>query len=182
MTPITGLRAVSFNVELMPDNTIAPVRLSMRGEKTTNAGDARMLDCEFVITAGEFARRRFWGLMMVTSNGSAGHDKAVEITMSKVRAMLESAYGVSPSDESESAFEARKLADWQDLDGLEFVAKIGIEKGTQGYSDKNVLKSAVTPDSPDYKGFTPAKVKATPAPAQTAAAPAQSNGARPAWA
>jgi hypothetical protein len=176
----TAEKQTGGSVELMPDNTIAPVRLNMRGEKATNAGDARMIDCEFVITAGEFARRRFWGLMMVTSNGSAGHNKAVEITMSKVRGMLESAYGVSPSDESETALAARQLEDWQDLDGLEFVAKIGIEKGTQGYSDKNVLKSAVTPDSSDYQGFTPAKL-GKPAPSAPAQA-AQTNGARPAWA
>ena len=169
----TAETQTSGSGELIKDNTIAPVRLSMRGEKTTNAGDARMLDCEFVITEGPYAKRRFWGLMMITSNGSVGHDKAVQITSSRIRGMLESAYGVYPDDESEGAMAARVLSDWTDLDGLEFVAKIGIEKGTQGYSDKNVLKSAVTPDSTDYAGFKPAKPKASaPAQAQKTEAPA----------
>lgn len=173
----TAEKQTGGSAELMPDNTIAPVRMSMRGEKTTKAGDARMLDCEFVVLDGPHARRRFWGLMMITSNGSSGHDKAVQITQSRVRGILESAYGISPSDEGEGAMSARTIEDWTDLDGLEFLAKVGIEKGTGDYSDKNVLKSAITPDSADYKGFKPAKKKAVQKELVTADA-----GDRPAWA
>lgn len=144
--------------DLIPDGTIAPVILSVRSEKTTKAGDARMLDCEFTVLEGEFAKRKFWGLMMITSNGSDGHDKAVNITKSRVRGILESAYGVSPSDESDAALTARTIEEWMDLDGIEFLAKIGIEKSKDPqYSDKNVLKQAVTCDSPDYDGFTPVR-------------------------
>ena len=168
--------------DLIPDNTIAPVRMSMRGEKMTNAKDARMIDCEFVVTEGPFAKRRFWSMMMVTSNGSDGHDKAVSITMSRVRGMLESAFGIDPLDDSDAALSGRTLEDWEDLDGLEFLAKIGIEKSKDPkYSDKNALKSAVTPDSDDYAGFSPRK-----APTKVLA-PSQpsTNGAakeRPQWA
>jgi hypothetical protein len=162
--------------ELMPDNTIAPVILAMRGTRKTKAGDANMLDCEFTITEGKFARRKFWGLFMISSNGSSGHDKAVNITKSRVRAMLESARGVTPTDESEAALAARTINDWDDLDGLEFVARIGIEEGTDGYQDKNVLKSAITPDSKDYEGFKPKPVKAaTSAPAE------EKPAGRPSW-
>lgn len=156
--------------DLIPDNTIAPVRLSMRGEKSTNAGDARMLDCEFVVLEGPHAKRKFWGMMMITSNGSDGHNQAVNITRSRVRAMLESAYGIDPTDESDVALSARTIEDWADLDGLEFVAKIGVQKSKNPqYSDKNELKAAVTIDSSDYQGFTPSK--------PSAGMPAQTNGA-----
>ena len=167
----------SGEFDLIPDGTIAPVRLTVRGEKSTKANDARMLDCEFVVTAGSFAKRKVWLNMMISSNGSDGHDKAVQITMSKVRAMLESAYGVAEDDKSPDAMAARIINDWPDLDGLEFVAKFGVEKSKDTkYPDKNTL-SAVSPKSADYNGFKPAKPKgAKPAGAAPAA------GGRPAWA
>jgi hypothetical protein len=149
----------STELELIPDGTIAPVRLTVRGEKLTKAGDARMLDCEYIVTAGPFAKRKVWMNMMITSNGSAGHDKAVSITMSSVRAMLESAYGLAEDDKSPDAMQARTISDWSDLDGLEFVAKFGIEKSKdEQYPDKNRLQ-AVGAKSPDYAGFKPAKPK-----------------------
>ncbi|MEL6758713.1 MAG: hypothetical protein AAFP81_19965, partial [Pseudomonadota bacterium] len=150
---------------------------SVRGEKETKMRDARMLDCEFTILEGEFAKRKFWGLMMITSNGSDGHDKAVNITKSRVRGILESAYGISPSDESEAALTARTLEEWMDLDNIEFLAKIGIEKSKDPqYPDKNVLKSAVTCDSEDYEGFTPVKPVSGMPPKTNGAAEAAGSG------
>lgn len=166
--------------ELIPDNTVAPVILHMRGLKPTKDKSGQMLDCEFTITEGPFAKRKFWGLMMVSGNGSDGHKKAVDISFSRLRAMLESAYGVQPADDSAEAMSARRLTDWDDLNGLEFVAKIGVEKGTGDYKDKNVLKAAVTPDDDEYRGFKPKKPKA--ASNGSAAKPAGGNAGRPAWA
>lgn len=168
---------------LIPEGTIAPVILNVRGEKQTKAGDATMLDCEFIITAGEYKKRKFWGNMMVTSNGTDGHNMAVQITHSTVRAMLESAYGVDPVDDSPNALAARQINDWSDLDGLEFVARIKIEAGKGDYKDKNALAGAVTPDEPEYSGFRPAKPKmAAKAIVKAAPAAAAANSGRPAWA
>lgn len=181
--------AISFNdaqpqqsgdFDLIPADTIAPVRLNLRGEKATKAGDARMLDCEFIVTAGPYAKRKVWTNMMITSNGSEGHNKAVSITMSAVRAMLESAYGVGEDDKSPDAMQARTINDWTDLNGLEFLAKFGIEKSKDPqYPDKNTVKAVGTKHA-DYAAFKPAKPKSTSKPVG-AAAPV-SNGARPSWA
>jgi hypothetical protein len=183
--------AISFNdakpqasteFELIPDGTIAPVRLTVRGEKLTKAGDARMLDCEYIVTAGTYAKRQVWTNMMITSNGSDGHDKAVSITMSSVRAMLESAYGLAEDDKSPDAMQARTINDWSDLDGLEFVAKFGIEKSKDPqYPDKNKLQ-AVGVKSADYAGFKPGKPKVAGFKPVGAAAASVTNGARPSWA
>lgn len=168
--------------ELIPDKTVAPVRMSMRGIKKTKAGDAQMLDLEFVVTEGPHAKRRMWSNAMITSNGSPGHDTAVSITMRNVRGYLESAYGIKPADESEEAIMARTIEDWPDLDGLEFVAMIGIEKDKTGnYPDKNVVRYAVTPDSKDYAGFRPAKPRSAK-PAAPAAPSSNASGSRPSWA
>ena len=166
--------------DLMPDGTVAPVILKMREVKLTKAKDAKMLDCEFIITDGEFAKRKVWGLMMFEGNGTDGHKTAVNITLSRIRGMLESAYGVDPIDDSPAALAARQLKEWDDLNGLRFLARIGIEKSKDPqYPDKNVIAAAVTPDEDDYNGFDP-----KPAPS---AAPAASNGAastssKPSWA
>jgi hypothetical protein len=162
--------------DIIPDNTVAPVICVMRGLKPTKDKSGQMLDCEFTITQGPFAKRKFWSLMMV-SGSTEGQGKAVNITMSRLRAMLESAYGVLPTDDSEMAKTARRLKDWDDLNGLEFLAKIGIEKGTGDYKDKNVLKGAVTPDDDEYNGFQPKKPKALSTPASKPAA-----AGRPSWA
>lgn len=167
---------------LIPDGTIAPVILSVRGEKATKAGDATMLDCEFVVTAGEHSKRRFWANMMVTSNGSDGHNTAVSITFSRVRGILESAYGIDPLDDSPDALAARKISDWSDLDGLEFVARIAIEPGKDGYKDKNALAGAVTPNEAEYAGFKPAKRKSSAKASASASEPASNGTGRPAWA
>lgn len=163
--------------ELVPDNTIAPVILALRGLKPTKDRSGQMLDCEFTILEGPFAKRKFWSNMMVTGS-TDGQAKAVNISLSRIRAMLESAYGVQPSDSSDEAKAARRIADWDDLNGLEFVAKIGIEKGTGEYKDKNTLKGAVTPDEADYSGFKPKKPKT----ASAANKPAASTAGRPSWA
>ena len=168
----------SGEFELIPDGTIVPVRLTVRGEKATKAGDARMLDCEFVVTAGPHAKRKIWTNMMITSNGSDGHDKAVGITMSKVRAMLESAYGIAEDDKTPDAMAARTISDWPDLDGLEFLAKIGVEKSKDPkYGDKNSV-GAVGVKHADYQHFKPAKPKGAKAPVSGAV----SGGGRPSWA
>ena len=63
---------------------------------------------------------------------------------------MESARGIDPGDESEAARRAREI-DMSDLDGIRFLAKIGIEKGKDGNADRNALKAAITPDSKDYR-------------------------------
>jgi hypothetical protein len=138
---------------LIADGTIAPVHLTIRpgnaGEggwlKRSKDGGSMALDCEFTVVEGPFARRKFWSLFTVEGS-TEGHQKAAEISASRIRAILESAYGVRPDDESDAAKSKRRLNSWGDLNDVRFVAKIGIEKGKDGYKDKNTLDAAVTPD------------------------------------
>lgn len=167
--------------DLIPDGAVAPVMINYRGEKRTNANDASMLDLEFVVTAGEYAKRKMWGYWMITSNGSKGHDTAVGITRSRVRGVLESARGIDPVDDSPAGMAGRKLDDWADLDGMVFLAKIGIEKGTGEYKDKNVVVAALTVGDEGYEHFTPKAAKPKPAPAATPDATTADDGV-PAWA
>lgn len=183
---------------VIPKGTVAPVIINLRGIKSGKT-DSRVqgLDIEYTVTAGPYARQKAWGWHGVAGNGSDGHNKMVSITRSYVRGILESAFGIDPADDTQEAMNNRRISDWQDLDGLEFVARFDVEEGTdftdqrtgevRKGKDKNTLR-AVTPDDPDYNGFKGAKRKAAPAarsngaaPKQPAAAGAGGGISRPDW-
>jgi len=171
----------------IPDGTVAPAVITVRGIKTSGK-DARVqgLDLEVTVTAGPHKGRKAWKWAGIAGNGSDGHNKMVSITRSLIRSILESAYGISPTDDSAEAMAARKISDWDDLSGIAFVARFGIEEGSDYVDarsgenvkgkDKNTI-SAVAVDDPEYTGFKPAKPKA----AATSKPAAAKSSSRPAW-
>lgn len=182
----TAEAATGGSSSVIPDGTVAPVILNVRGIKTS-AKDTRIqgLDLEYTVIDGPFKGRKAWKWAGISGTGSDGHNKMVSITRSLIRGILESAYGVRSTDDSPEAMAARKINDWDDLDGLAFVARFGVEEGSE-YVDartgdkvtgkaKNTV-TAVGADDPDYAGFKPAKVK-TVAAKPAAAKPSS----RPAW-
>jgi hypothetical protein len=140
---------------LIPEGTIAPVHMTVRpgnsGEggwlKRSKSGESMALDVEFTVVEGPFAKRKFWGLFTL-EGVTDGHQKAADISASRLRAILESAKGIRPDDESEAAKAGRRMNTWGDFDGVRFIAKIGIEKAKEGsgFKAKNCLEAAVTPD------------------------------------
>ena len=134
-----------------------------------------MLDLEFVVVDGPQAKRKLWERMVI-SGTTDGHAKAAEISRGKLRAILESARGIKPGDVSPEARKAR-TAEFSDFDGLRFIAKIGIEKGSpkndgsgENYADRNTIAMVITPDRKDWHAVEQAP-RARPArsPATTAA-------------
>lgn len=152
--------------DLIPDGTIALVVINLRPGgagpggflKASNTG-CDMLDLEFTIDGGEHDRRKFWE-NWVTNGTTDGHEKAAMSTRSRVRATLESAFGVNPGDDSEQAMAKRRLNGWGGLDALKFCVKIGVEQGglkdksagpqSERYADKNRIKAILTPGDADY--------------------------------
>ena len=122
----------SFDV--IPDGTVATVRLKIRpgnsGEggwlRRSKEGNSEALDCEFVVRDGEYAKRKFWSLLTVAGTRD-GHRDAADISNRRIRAMLESARGIRPDDTSEAAKQGRRLSSYGDLDGLAFIARIGVD-------------------------------------------------------
>lgn len=181
--------------ELIPDGVIVACHLTIRpgnaGEggwlKRSKAGDSMALDCEFTVTEGPHAKRKFWSLFTMEGT-TEGHQKAADISASRIRAILESAYNIRPDDESDAAKSKRRIGSWADLDGIRFVAKVGIEKGKDGYKDKNSLAEVITPDRKQWakveqvakqQGFQQVGVAASNV-AHAAAAGNTSN--KPSWA
>ena len=123
------------DVELIPTGTVASVQARIRpggaGEggllKRSKDGACEMLDLEFVLVDGPYARRKFW-TNLVLEGTTPGHAQAAEISRGVLRAILESARGIKPDDLSDQA-RARRTADLKDFDNIIFVARIGVEKG-----------------------------------------------------
>lgn len=173
---------------LIPHHTVAPVHLTIRpggaGEggwlKRNKDGNCLMLDCEFTVVEGQYARRKFWTLLTVEGE-TEGQQKAADISRSRLRAILESARGIDPADESEQAVSARRVNGFADFDGLRFWAVVGLEKGKDGYKDKNVLSAVVTPDRKGWSKLEQA-AQAPKAQSPNAAQPAKPATGRPSWA
>lgn len=146
--------------DLIPANTIAKVVATIRPGSSgqggwltrSNTSDVEYLNCEFTVLEGPFARRKFWQNMTVSGGklDERGQSKAWGITKATLRAMLDSAFGLDPDDDSPAARQKRMTQDWGAFNGLQFVAKVGIEKGKDNYPDKNKLLFVMTRKNKEY--------------------------------
>jgi hypothetical protein len=175
--------------DLVPKGTIASIRITVRpggaGDggwlKRSKDGACEMVDLEFVLVDGEYARRKFWENMVVAGT-TDGHAKAAEISRSRLRAILESARGIMPDDTSAEAREKRK-ASIAGFDGLTFIGKVGIEPGTprgngENYPDKNCLDAVITPDLTGWHSIEQVPRPHAPPSGEAAVVPIK----KPAWA
>jgi hypothetical protein len=88
---------------------------------------------------------------MVLDGTTPVHKEAGEITRRFLRTLLESARGVRPGDQNDKAKAARVISGWQDLDGLRFVARVGVRPPEGGYPAKNFIRGIITPDKSNWK-------------------------------
>ena len=183
--------------DLIPKGTVAWVRMTIKpgGHDDASQGwtggwatrsdetGAIYLACEFVVLEGPFARRKLWSNIGLHSPkgptwGGMGR--------SFLRAVLNSARRVRADDNSPQAAAARRIQGFHELDGIEFVAKIDVERDGRG-DPRNIIKQAVEPDHADYPGGPGSGSAPAPMAARTATPAAQGARAatptgRPSWA
>jgi hypothetical protein len=182
----TAGKQKSFDV--IPSNTIVTLQMTVRpggvglGGYLTRAADSNSegLDCEFtIVDDGPYAKRKLW--QRFTLHGTTPkHAEAGEISRKTLRAIVESAHGIRPKDESESAYAVRKLAGYGALDGLRFVARLGVQPPKDGYKAKNTILDVVTPEQQTWREPEQIQPAATAAPASTT--PPANAVSRPDWA
>ena len=178
-------------LDVIPANTVCTLHLTIRPGGAGDGGWLRRsadgasegLDCELTVVDGPYAKRKVWALFTLAGEKDS-HAQAGEISRGILRAILESARGIRPDDESDKAKTARHLSGWQELDGLRFMARIGVRPPKDNYPAKNTIQEVITPERTAWK--QPAQVDAAakangPAPAATATPPANAV-ARPQWA
>ncbi len=180
---------------LIPPKTLAKVIMAIRpgGYDDPNQGwtggyatrsdktGAIYLNAKFTILEGPFAKRVVFGLIGLSSPKGP---EWTNIGRSFLRAILNSARGIHPADNSPQAQSARRIKGFADLDGVEFVARIDVEKDQNG-DDKNVIKAAIQLDHKEYAALMgqPARMSSPASAAPQSATPsAPAVPTRPAWA
>jgi hypothetical protein len=121
--------------------------------KTAKSGMLQYLELELTVESPvEFKGRkvRDWinchYIGPEASNAANDHDEverfraSARIGRSKLKGILESAHNIDPHDDSPKARAKRHISNFLEFDLLSFVGKVVIEKGTNGYRDKNVLR------------------------------------------
>ena len=182
--------------DLIPDGTFAKVRMTIRPGgvngatpmdagllKASRSSDAVMLDCEFTVVDGRYARQKFWQNFTV-SGGKVDENRVSmgwKISKASFRAMVDSALGLDPSDESAGAKAKRVLPGLKQLDGIVFAARIMVEPASRAeYRDQNRLANVVLPDDPRHAKIMRGEV--VPAePVNATARKAANPAAPPAW-
>lgn len=191
--------------DLIPKGTIVPLRMTIKpgghddhsqgwtGGYATESFDtgAVYLACEFVVTGGPFAKRKMWSNVGLHSKKGPTWG---QMGRSFIRAALNSSRNVHPQDNTPQAAAARRINSFADLDGIEFIARVDVEKDAKG-EDRNVVKLAIEPDHKDYAalmggtvkgpaggGNSGAPAQATPAFAAPARAAQPSATGKPSWA
>lgn len=152
--------------EPIPDGTFAKVRLTIRPGgvngatpmdagvlKASQSSDAKMLDCEFAVVEGPHARRKFWQSFTVAGGkvDEKGQSIGWKISKSTFRAMVDSALGLDPKDESPATKAKRVLPGLKQLDGITFAARIMVEPASNPqYRDQNRIANVVLSDEPQH--------------------------------
>jgi hypothetical protein len=122
------------------------------------------LNLELTIISGEHDNRRVWDYVIVfvdESNGAAAppgdpdqirrYRTAVQMGLSRLRAMLESHHEIASNDKSEEASKIRQVDSLQAFDGLTYWVRLAIKHSEQ-YGDRNSVVSIITPDAWDWPG------------------------------
>jgi len=179
--------------DVIPQGTLAKVHMKIRpggyddpskgwtgGYATRNdTTGAVYLDCEYTIIGGKYNKRKVWSLIGLHSPKGP---KWEQMGRSFIRAALESARGIKPADTSEASIKARQIGGFADLDGLEFVVKIDVEEGQNGYGDKNKINNVIPVTHKDYAALMNGEGTAPQAQASSPAPQTAGNGGLPAWA
>jgi hypothetical protein len=154
--------------DLVPANTICVLQMTIR---PGGAGDdgwlkraerdgkpSEGLDCEYTVVEPEqFRKKKLW--QVSTLRGTTdGHAEAGRISREFLKAVLESAKGIRPDDESEAAQNARKPSGWADFDQLRFVARLGVKPPQGNWPAKNIILQVITPDRQDWQKHKPEQI------------------------
>ena len=189
---------------VIPDGTYAAVKMTLRpgGKnvdgcsghdiglfKASSTSDVMYLDVEFTVISGPHQGRKIWQPLTVTGGkvGEDGVSTGWKVSKSTLRAVIDSALGLDPKDMSDAAKAKRALRGLRDLDGIEFFAKIGVERGNKTpdggtFPDRNRITHVVVPGEPQYAALKAGK-EVAPAPSAASAAPRQTPAQqpKPAW-
>lgn len=117
------------------------------------------LATKLTVTRGTFAGKVIYQNFNLANAQTTGQQKAVDISIRSIRAMVEASRRIRPKDNSPTATQARKLQRWSELDGLTCFIVVDCEQSQPSRSNgrvyiNNRLYSVVTIDDPCYQQLT----------------------------
>ena len=120
----------------------------------SRSSDAVYLNVDFTVVEGEYVGRIVH--QMVGIQGTKRNEKGEDIWglmgRSMLRAIIESAYNILPSDTSEEANQKRTLQDISGINTLICAAKVGVDVDSTGaHPSRNKIINIITPESSQYK-------------------------------
>lgn len=165
--------------------------------KKGREGDTYYTDWEFTVTHGPHTGSKIWQNMTLAGGqmDDKGQSKAGNITKSFYRGMVESAFGILPSDMSEQAKSYRNIPSITALVNVAFAVKTGVQAGEANpnkpgeyYPDRTTIQKIILPDDPHYarmkagEQIPPEPSGTRPARSGGGAGPAPAGGgAQPLW-
>ena len=117
----------------------------------TKDRSAEMLKTEFTFLEGLDARRKVFGNFPIVIGTTEGQKSwSARNKWGCSRASLQKRSIRRPERPVAEARAKLTAEPWRDFDGLRFLAQIGIEKGKDGFEDKNIIARAITRDMPQW--------------------------------
>lgn len=190
-----GNKVEERNNDLMPKGALALCSLTVRGTKNSSQTNGRYLDVELVVLPNQpFAGRKMWDTIADAYDGQNSQEYR-DMGIGKIRRILEAVKGARPDQPA-----TYNLSSYEELSGLVVPVYVDIQKGKNGYEDKNIPdylsphssvktvvesykllqqgifkheKSAAKPagQTPATGGFTPPAMQAAPVAATPAGQP-----------
>jgi hypothetical protein len=145
---------------------------------------AKWIECEFTIIGGQFDKRKVWHNLFFDGDkkNASGVSMSKEIGLRTLRGLVDSAKGLSPADMSPEANALRQIPSLDAINGMEFCIKIAVEKGTNGYEDKNKMLAPITINQEGYIGGGNALAPVQPTVQAQPQVQQPQSGVTPSWA
>jgi hypothetical protein len=171
----TTMPIINLNdAEPQRDRTLAPsgiyalkIKVKPSGNgwlRTARNQRSRMLQMEYTIVGGDYAGKTIFDWITVGFDETDDSDlpviepgklddfrTSVRMGLSKLRAIVDSAYGLDPNDVSDTAKKRRTLEDYGALSGLKFLAQVEQRPASGDFGPRNYVDFIITPDLPDWK-------------------------------
>lgn len=145
-------------MDLIPNGQLAWVIITYREQKVGQGKGTVYHDLELTLDAEQpFRGRKLWhNLMDPAAEGNS--DTVKQMGMADITRILEAGRWATNPNFDQGVFAGQggySINAFPEIDGLRVAVKIKVEKGTEGYADKNVVAEFLSPNpaSSGHKGW-----------------------------
>lgn len=124
--------------DLIPKGTLLWAVINLKGVKSSNSSTSKYLDMELTIDDGQpYARRKIF-VKVGDPNWQGNSEEYRKMGYGAIRRILEAAFGAHPSNPQ--SYLVIPDPTYHVLHGKRVAVKVTIEKGKDGYEDKNSVE------------------------------------------